>query len=453
MHPAVKAMAALCLLASLPTHADPAAPKTLAQIVAKVLAQNPEVHAATARIEQAQAKLEEVNAAFLPKITAGVRYIHTNDPSRAFGLIVAQRRFDFGMDINHPGFVEDFRPEVEASWSLFRGGQDWYARQAAELGLDAASLQKAELQNRLIAATTQAFYALLEAPRRIEVADKTLATVGKELKLMRARLREGTTLKSDVLSLKVRLAQAREARIRAENAKASAHTALATLLALPSDAEIRILEEVCELPASEGKFEDWLRQAQALRPEWLAVQKHLAARERELKAAMGEHLPQIEAFVAYGMNSQNPRFATSRDNWTMGVKATVDLFSGGATSARVRQARQRLEEAKAAVEHARLALEQEVRNAWLNLREALARVQVAEKAVAAAEKALKLVKSQYRGGTATVTRFLEAETDAANTRLQLITARFGALVAEAELKRATGAWSQTLGLDQTDWQK
>jgi outer membrane protein TolC len=448
-----KAMVALCLLASLPTRADPTAPKTLSQIVAEVLAHNPEVHAATARIEQAQAKLQEINAAFFPKITAGVRYTHTNDPSRAFGFIVAQRRFDFSMDINRPGFVEDFRPEVEASWSLFRGGRDWYARQAAELGLDALELQKAELNNRLIAATTQAFYALLEAPRRREVADKTLATVGKELKLMRARLREGTALKSDVLSLKVRLAQAREARIRAENAKASAHTALTTLLALPSEAEIRILEEVREPPASEGRFEDWLHQAQVLRPEWLAVQKQLAAREKELKAAIGEHLPQVEAFVAYGMNSPNPRFATSRDNWTMGVKASVDLFSGGATDARVRQARQRLEEAKAAVEHARLALEQEVRNAWLDLREALARVQVAKQAVAAAEEALKLVKSQYRSGTATVTRFLEAETDAANARLQLISARFGALVAEAELKRATGAWLETLGLGQTDQQK
>jgi outer membrane protein TolC len=144
-----KAMVALCLLASLPTRADPTAPKTLSQIVAEVLAHNPEVHAATARIEQAQAKLQEINAAFFPKITAGVRYTHTNDPSRAFGFIVAQRRFDFSMDINRPGFVEDFRPEVEASWSLFHGGRDWYARQAAELGLDALELQKAELNNRL----------------------------------------------------------------------------------------------------------------------------------------------------------------------------------------------------------------------------------------------------------------------------------------------------------------
>ncbi len=413
-------------------------PLTLDRVIAEVLVRNPELQAAKARIEQAQAKLDEVNAAFFPKITAGVSYTHTNDPSRAFGLIVAQRRFDFGMDINRPGFVEDFRPEISASWSLFRGGQDWYARQAAELGIDAARLQQAELQNRLAAAASQAFYALLEAPRRIEVADKTLATVDKQLELMHARLREGTALESDVLSLKVRLAQAQKSRIRAENAEAAARTALATLLALPTDTPIEIRDQSARLPENEGRIEDWLRLAFDRRPEWLAVQTQVVAREKELQAASGERLPRVDAFVVYGMNSQNPRFATSRDNWTMGMQAKVDLFSGGATTARIRQARQRLEEAKAAAEHTRLAVEQEVRQAWLNLREALARLKVAESAVAAAEAALRQVTAQYRAGTASVTRFLEAETDLSAARLEQISARFATFTAEAQLKRATG---------------
>ncbi|GAB6067673.1 TolC family protein [Methylothermus subterraneus] len=421
--------------------AEPDAAWTLDKVIAEVIARNPELSAGAARIAQAQTKLEEVNAAFFPRVTAGVAYTHTNDPSRAFGFIVAQRRFDFGMDINRPGFVEDFRPEVGATWSLFRGGRDWYARQAAELGIEVARLHQAELQNRLATAASQAFYALLEAPRRIAVANKTLVTVTRELERMRVRQREGTALKSDVLSLEVRLAEAQAAKIRAENAQAAARSALATLLALPAESVIDIREDSPKLPASAGAIEDWLRQALARRPEWLAAQKQIAAREKELKAAMGERWPQVDAFTVYGLNSPTPRLATSRDNWTVGVQAKIDLFSGGLLSARIREARQRLEEAKATAEHTRLAVEHEVRSAWLNLREALAQVEVARKAVASAAEALKIVQAQYRSGAATVTRFLEAETDLAAARLRLISARFAALTAKAELKRASGSWS------------
>ena len=433
----------LGLNAAADSPALPAHPLSLPEAIALVRQRNPDLRAAQARIEQAAARLDEVTAAFLPRIQAGIRYVHSNDPARAFSMIVSQRRFDFGMDINNPGYVEDFRPEIGATWSLFRGGQDWYARQAAELGIDTRQLQRTELHNRLAAATSRAFYALLEAPRRVKVADKTLATVSKELELMRARQREGTALKSDVLSLEVRLAQAREDRIRAENAEQAARTALATLLALPSDTRLQVRDESRRLPAGEGEFESWLEQALAQRPEWLAARKQVEMREKELRAAWGEHLPRVDAFVVYGMNSPNPRSPTSKDNWTMGVKAQIDLFAGGAVAARVRQARQRLEEARRLEESTRLRVEKEVRDAWLRLRDALARVEVARRGVAAAEEALKLVRAQYRGGTATVTRFLEAETDAAGARLQLISARFGALVAEAELKRAVGKW--TLG--------
>ncbi|MFN3920301.1 MAG: TolC family protein [Methylohalobius sp.] len=46
--------------------------RTLDQVIAEVLAYNPKLQAAKARIEQAQAKLDQVNAAFFPKITAQV---------------------------------------------------------------------------------------------------------------------------------------------------------------------------------------------------------------------------------------------------------------------------------------------------------------------------------------------------------------------------------------------
>lgn len=417
-------------------------PLTLKQAIDLALSRNPDVHAAHARIEAARARLDEVEAAFYPHVRAGLGYVSSNNPARAFSMIVAQRRFNFGMDINNPGFQEDFRPEIGMQWSLFRGGQDYYLQQAAKLGIDADRAQQNAIRNDLATAVSAAFYDLLEAPQRVEVARRTLTTVSKELEFMQARRAQGMALKSDVLSLEVRLAQAREEEIRALNAKESARTALRTLLAAPPEARLEVVAgDSIEVPESPGEFSDWLQKALRHRPELVAAAKQAESREKTLRAARGARLPRLNAFAVYGQNSQDPQFSTRQDNLTMGVQAEIDLFTGGAVSARIEQARQKLEEARALQQRARLQVEQEVKQAWLRLHDALARLKVARHALAAAQEALKLVRAQYRGGTATVTRFLEAETDAAAARLHLLSARFNALTARAEINRATGLWS------------
>ncbi len=415
---------------------------TLTRAIDLAIHNNPDMHAAQARIAASQAQLHEIRAAFLPQIYAGLSYVHSNDPSRVFGMIVSQRRFKQGMDINNPGYEEDFRPEVGVRWSLFRGGQDYYSHQAANLGIDAVTAQRTAIRNQLATAVSTAFYHLLEAPQHLDVAHRTLTTVHRELDFMEARRRQGMALKSDVLSLEVRLAQAREQQIRAENMSESAKAVLRTLLALPPESKLQIQSASTELPASAGEFPFWLERALQSRPELKSANQQVAAREKELMAAKGARLPTVDAFLVYGQNSKDPGFSTDKDNLTIGVQARLDLFSGGAISARIQQAQQHLNEARAMADRTRLQVEQEVKQAWLDLREALARLEVAKKRVSAADEALHLVQAQYRGGTATVTRFLEAETDHAAARLHWISARFNALIAQAELKRVTGLWFQ-----------
>lgn len=417
----------------------PAHPLTLQQAIDLAIQRNPDMHVAQARIETARARMQEIQAAFFPHLQAGLGYTASNDPSRAFGMIVAQRRFDFSMDINEPGYIKDFRPEIGASWSLFRGGQDYFSRQAAKLGLDVQKARKNAVHGTLRAAVSSAFYALLEAPQQIEVARRTLTAVGKELEHVRSRREQGMALKSDVLSLEVRLNQAEAAEIRAHNAEEAARTALRALLAAPADSSLKTNPtDVAEPLAAPGEFSDWLDQARRHRPELQAAEKNVAAKEKALLAARGARLPRVDAFAVYGQNSKKPQFSTDKDNVTVGVRAEIDLFSGGAITARIEQAQRQLEEARALNQKIHLQVEREVKQAWLTLREALAQLNVARAEVAAAEEALRLVREQYRGGTATVTRYLNAETDAASAQLHSISARFNALSAQAEMQRATG---------------
>jgi outer membrane protein TolC len=412
------------------------------QALDRAFERNPDLQAAAERVGQAEAQVAQATAAFYPTITGRVGYSYSNDPSMAFSYIVAQRRFNNGHfgSINNPGFVENFRPELITRWSLFNGGQDYYRRKAAELGAEAAELQRAALRNGLAAAVTSAYYAALAAPRQVEVARRSILAVDSELEHARLMHKEGVLLKSDVLSLEVRRSQAREIELRTLNAVELTRSGLKTLLGMGAAETVELRESALLTTEPAGEFAKRLTEALAQRPEMQAASRQVEMRQKEVRIAQGAHLPRVNAYASYGINERSPEFDFNRDNLTMGVNAEVDFFTGGAVSAKVTEARRKLAEAEALREKTRLEIEDEVRQAHANLNEAQQRQEVAEAAKAAAEEALRLVHEQYRGGAATVTRYLEAEADRAASDMRAVTAGYDLQVASANLKKAVGYW-------------
>jgi len=413
---------------------------TLQQAIELAWERNPDIHAAEARLGQAQASVEEAAAAFYPRLTARVGYDYSDNPSLAFSYVVAQRRFNFDMNINHPGYVENFRPEVFTTWSIFRGGQDYYRKKAAELGAEVAELEHSALRNQLAAAVTAAYYALLEAPRQVDVSKKSVEAVTSELEHTRHRHQAGSSLKSDVLSLEVRLAQSRENETHALNSVQLARAAIKTLLGGESAHNLEAVEPAAGGVATRDGMEKALAQALSQRPEMQAAANQVAMRQHELDMEQGARLPRVNAFAAYGQNSRTPGFSTEQGNVTLGVNAELDLYAGGAVTARISGAEKRLTEAQALETRTRLEIEEEVRKAYLQLDEALSRKDAAEAGAKSADEALRLVHEQYREGAATVTRYLEAEADRAQAQTRAIAARYAVEVATANLKKASGFW-------------
>jgi outer membrane protein TolC len=419
-------------------HSDTAS-AGLAPLIEQALANNPDLMVQKARLAEAEARLQEATAAFLPRFSARVSYEYTNDPSRAFAYIVAQRRFDFGMDINQPGWVDNFRPELMASWSLYRGGEDHYRRQAAALGVEAAALEQQALQNRLAAAVTAAWYTWRMAPEQMEVARQSLQSIAAEQNHTRQRVEQGMALKADVLSLDVRQSASREAEIRAENALTLARSSLQMLVG--GEVTDTPAPPAPTLPNPPSAIATLLQQALDHRPELQAANRQKALRAAELRAEKAAFLPRVTAYTAYGLNSRGPDINFSQDNLTLGLNAEVDLFSGGATRARIAAAEQRLVAAEALIQRTRLSIEDEVRRAAATLDETLKRSETAERGQQAADEALRLVHLQYQAGSAAVTRYLDAETDRAEARLRAIMAHYEAYIADAQLQQAVGTLS------------
>ncbi len=415
----------------------------LQQAIDYALENNPEIGVMQARIAEANAQLGESLASFYPQVKASMSYQHTDNPAQAFAMIIAQRRLSFaGSDFNHPGGVDNYRPQVTASYSLFRGGQDYYLKQAAELGVETAELEKVATRNHLANHVTATFYGYLAAQDAHELSQCSVAAVQSQLEQSKIRFDAGALLKSDVLSLEVQLAEAKDAQIQASNAIEMAKAMLKTLLGLSAEQDFTIGETLAQaLPTTPAAFEVLLTQARGQHPEIKAVEKRVDIAEKYLSVAQAAHLPRADAFVSYGSDSQDFAYSTSRDNVSAGVMVEVDVFSGFATQEKIKKAEHQLTEAKEAARQVHLKIENQVKTAQLKLEEALNRTKVTVVAVEAAEEALRMVNEQRNAGVVTVTRYIEAEVARDKAKTRDISARYDALRAEAELKQATGFWN------------
>ena len=156
----------------------------LQQAIDHALTHNPNLQIMQDRIAQAETQLGIALSRFYPNIKTRLSYEHSTNPSRAFGMIIAQRRLDFSpsVDFNNPGGTDNYRPEVTASYSLFRGGQDYFQSKSAELGIEAATLEKKATHNQLIQAVSSTFYAYLAAIEADKISNRSIEAVENELK-------------------------------------------------------------------------------------------------------------------------------------------------------------------------------------------------------------------------------------------------------------------------------
>jgi outer membrane protein TolC len=415
---------------------------SLEQAIDAALANNPELNIMQARIEQANAQLGESLASFYPQIKTSLSYQHSNNPAQAFALIIAQRRLDMQSgNFNNPGFVDDYRPQVSASYSLFRGGQDYYNSQAAELNSEAAELEKSAARNRLVNHVTAAYYGELAAMDANTISQRSIESVQSQLHQTQLGYEAGTVLKSDLLSLQVQLAEAQDAQIHAANAIELAQNMLKTLLGLDANDSFAINPAANKnLPESPANFEQLINQALAQHPELKAAEKRVAIAEQQLSAAKAAHLPKADAFVSYGSNSKDLTYNSNRDNLTAGVMVEMEVFSGFATQEKINKAEHQLTAAKESARQNRLQIENDLKAAQLKLQEALHRAEVSNSASQAAEEALRLVNQQRQAGVVTVSRYLETQVALEKALSRQVSARFDALRAEAALKQAIGTW-------------
>ncbi len=425
-----------------PTAGTLTGPISLAEALEIAGSANLDLVMASHRIESAEAAIKEAQASFYPRVGFSLEYMQGDAPSQYLIKTIDQRNFTPGTDFNQPGWFENWETGGVLELNLYNGNRDRLGVQMAESEKKHRVSDREAISNHLRTAVIQTWYNILASQDYVAISTESLATIEAQLAIMQVRYGAGGALKSDLLSLEVRLARAKEEVVRSKNRLEISKTALAGVLGIDPDVLLELKEDRVVALAVPPTYPEGLTKALALRPEIRKIREKVYQAEKAMALAKSGYIPRVDFKTRYWMDAENGNFSTERDNWTAGVVLNWALFSGFSTDARISAATAGLNEALAADRKTLLAVKTEVKTAYLRLKEAGERLLVAEKSVESANESFELVRQQYQGGSVDITRYLNSELARNRSRLHTSSAFYDREKSRADVCRAIACWQK-----------
>jgi len=413
---------------------------TLHDIMKITLLNNPDIQHANAKINQAQADIQKSNAVFFPSIHLYSDYVQGDEPIGYLMNVARQRDLPPMPNFNQPGWFENYEVGVKIHYQLFNGGRNMLGRSMAKNGYTAEQFYRQSIENTILSSVIQTYYDAIAADDFTQIAKESVATVEAQLNIMQVRFNAGGALKSDVLSLDVRLAQAKEDLVTCENHHKIALAYLANISGLEPDIQLQLVRTDKKLSTIPDNYYDGVKIALDKRSEIKQINEQVKQSQTALQLAKTAFLPTIAISGTQFYDDDAYRFKKERKNWAVGVNVNWTVFNGFNTSSDIAKATAQLKAIEVMAKKTKLAIQLDVKKAYLNLEDAIARLQVAESSVKNAEESFNLVKKQYEGGSVTITRYLESELDLNRARIRATAAFYDKEKGVAEIARTLGYW-------------
>jgi TolC family type I secretion outer membrane protein len=409
---------------------------TLEQCLALALQQNPDILKAQEELRRTFGVIVEARAEALPKV-------------QATGYIT---RIDDDFIDTFPGAPvvannqkNPWEVGVEVSQLVYSGGRVNAALRAARISEEIAKRQFQRAAADTVLNVRTAFYRIQLAQAQVNVREQSIKLLEQQLKDVQHRFEAGTVPRFNVLRAEVELANARPPLIRAQNDLRLGREQLVRLLAIDEQPRTEFtpirFQGALQYEPRKVEMADAIRQALERRPELKLVEQQAALRHEDIAAARSGYHPELSLFAGYGV--RNTRFGEQIDDafhgWTVGARASWNIFDGMLTRGKIKQAEAELGRAEIEQDDTRRAIELEVRQAYSDYVQALELLEAQKKTVEQAEESLRLADARFKAGSGTQLDVLSAQTALTEARSNEVVALHDYNVALAKLERATGA--------------
>lgn len=419
----------------------------LVDIARLALEQNQDLQAESFGVQIGLEEIAQARASLLPQVGVSAGQTFRKDSPSVVAGILAERSRDAAVSVDQLIYSDAASANLVIQKQLQR--------------TRLASLDEFRLD--VVQAATAAYYAVLNARSQLSVQENNLRISNANLKLAEDRVRLGSSTAADVYRWQAEVARAQIAVLNARAFESQSWETLNRLLHKPLGERIALHEATFDEPfvMTRGEFDQLIASpadfaafsrfyiVRALRqaPEIEQLDAQIDAKRRELVSQERSYwLPDFsisgQLSSNLGQSGLGAGLSAGQDlnDWSVGVRATLPLFSGGIRRANVSRASYELRQLQALRASTEERVEERIRSQLYAAQAAYAQISLSEIAAKASQKNFELVSDAYASGTVTVIELLDAQDSSITAAAASAESLYGFLTVIMQVQRAIGGY-------------
>ncbi|EHJ93204.1 Outer membrane protein tolC [Vreelandella boliviensis LC1] len=309
----------------------------------------------------------------------------------------------------------------------------------AERQIDQQVYLLAATEQQLLIDVASAYFDILRAYEVLEARFAQERAIGRQLEQAGEQFEVGLIAITEVEEARATFDQSRADRIAAESNLQVAFEALEQLTG-QRYASIEALGDSMPVALPEPSSRDyWVEQALELNPQVLAQQAGIEVSRSGVDIARAGRLPTLQAFGKYQYGDSDIDNTTGNDSSSqVGISANLPIYTGGSTSASIRQGTYQLESSQYNFESQRRSSIQQVRSLYTQVSNDVETVEAREQAIVSNRSALEATRAGYEVGTRNIVDVLNAEQNLYNAIANYAEARYDYVVNLLSLRQQAG---------------
>lgn len=340
------------------------------------------------------------------------------------------------------GLNNVYSASLDASQVLWAGGKVSTGIKMANIYASGSEEQLKTAQLAVARSVKQVYYSVLLAKAMTAVQKESLDLARQHLATIEAQYKQGIASDLALLRQQVEVSNTQPALTQAQNLYEIGLVELKNLIGLDPETEIDLTDGFSCGQRAPGDINELYKAGLAARPDYRNMKYQRDLYREMVSIERAGHFPYLSAFASRAFQGQaDSGFPASGDqSWstTAGLRLSLPLFAGGATSSRTRQAKLQANIADNNLREMERRVKIDLKKAWLSLKEAAERLGSQGTAVEQARKAVAATEVRFKNGLAGQLELNDATLALARAQTLYNQAQHDACSADAQLKWALG---------------
>lgn len=387
------------------------------------LQNDPRMRAAGDAVQASSAQVDVARAGYLPSATLSA--------NTGLSRYYLSPSLSSSIPINGP--LNPTAASIQASQPLYTGGLNSANLTASKSQLEGSQQSEANTRQQLLLAAASAYLDVQRDRAVIDYASANVAALQQELSDTQKRYAAGEATRTDTSQAEARLAEAQANLKRSSAQEKVSEAGFLRVVGVAPDT----LGGDWPSPLVPATLDAALASA-GLTPAVLAADAQRRSAEAQIEAARADYWPKLSLNGSATAQGDSNVAADRYKDWTVQLKATLPLYSGGATRARVSAAQAQAAQAAANLDDARHAAIEAITQSWALLQASDELIRAYQADVSASTLALDDARKELQAGTRTTKDVLDAERDKVSAQVNLAGSQHDRAVSAFQLLAACG---------------